>query len=67
MYLRRYTYIIGDTQVNDSVMTDVMKQIAKKKKVDNMSALIDMSAILLHPPIQTPTQVDQSQYHMSNT
>lgn len=32
MYLRRYTYIIGDTQVNDSVMTDVMKQIAKKKK-----------------------------------
>lgn len=34
MYLRRYTYIIGDTQVNDSVMTDVMKQIAKKKKVD---------------------------------
>lgn len=32
MYLRRYTYIIGDTQVNDSVMTDVMKQIAKKKE-----------------------------------
>lgn len=51
MYLRRYTYIIGDTQVNDSVMTDVMKQIAKKrkrKKVDNMSVLIDVSAILLH-------------------
>lgn len=41
------TYIISDTQVNDSVMTDVVKQIAKKeRKVENMSVFISVSAML---------------------
>lgn len=32
-----YTYIISDTQVYDSVMADVMKQIAKKDRRQKLS------------------------------